>query len=119
MSTKTDLLKQIEKKVTQKKKLSKELSREKTVMSLAMDFFEELKRLRDWPSFVPLTLHLLNSRLSQIDSGVCVVLEEPKDAEPRIIINWSSKYVDKHNCEAVTVVDESSAYLQTLFDKED
>lgn len=123
MSAKDDMFKRISAAVKRKKYLSKEISRDKTIVHWVSEFFSEVqntKRMDEYGSFTHLALSKLTVHLRTVDKKVAAVYKEPADgSEPKVEIYWSEVYATQNNCEHITTLDAPSAYFQDAMDRQE
>ena len=119
---KRDLMKEIEAKVARKKKISKQVSQQKTIAKWVADFFveyEKTKRLDEgqvYHAFAYLALDRLSSQLQAVDRKCHVYLAEDSDP-PTVEIRWTPTFISANNCEEVLVFDASSALFQSAMEE--
>lgn len=121
---KNDLMKEIEAKVARKKKLSKEVSREKTVSNWVAEFFTEWDKTRKldegaygYEHFTSLALNRLAIQLRNLDRKCTIDFKQPDDGSAPIVeIHWSGRFILANNCEAVLALDASTAFFQSALE---
>ena len=116
MSIKSDLLKQISEAITRKKELAKKISKQKTVMNWACEFFTEINKFHGNPYGNALALGLLTNKLRTLDNRCSVILKEPEGSPAFVEIIWSDQYVSANNCEKIAILDEVSVFFQSALE---
>jgi len=119
---KNDLMKEIEAKVAKKKILSKQVSKQKTIITWIAEFFTEYEKIKKldaenhYNHFSNLAIHRLNTQLHRIDSKCHVHLNRTDDQNPVVEVHWSSSYILANSCEEVLALDAASAHFQGMLE---
>lgn len=119
---KKDLMKEIEAKVARKKQLAQQVSRQKTVANWVAEFFSEYEKTKKldegslYQSFAALALNRLSIQLRSLDRKCTVDFKQEDINNPTVEINWSQRFIQANNCEAVLVLDASSAFFQSAME---